>query len=214
MTSRRLTPSQRAKKAEKDLADAKAQEIRLEAAIAREVVRASTAEAERDALTRQLADREKELATRRLEHDAIVTSLEAQFADLQRSAGLLAAPVGSMIKFAEEARPYRVRARSQRFLVCTKPFNLRKTVFYTIVDLKENVRGPENLVFGMGAESDDDCREMIQRLEGTTPPDMEVNAAIASLGLEPVADSPTEVSRRNRIALRIESVKPPIAVNG
>ena len=39
-----------------------------------------------------------------------------------------------------------------------------KTVIYTIVDFKENRRGPENLIFGMGAETREDCKEMLERL--------------------------------------------------
>jgi hypothetical protein len=75
-------------------------------------------------------------------------------------------PVGAFITFAREKRPYRVRARSGRFIVCTKPFNPKKTVLYTVIDLVENVRGPEDLVFGMGAETDQQCWDMVDRLDG------------------------------------------------
>lgn len=88
--------------------------------------------------------------------------------------------LGTRIWFAEEKRPYRVRARNQRFIVCTKPHNPLRTVLYTVIDLVENVRGTENLVFGFGAETDEQCNEMIARL-----------------GVE------TEVSRRNRVPLAI-----------
>lgn len=76
-------------------------------------------------------------------------------------------PVGSKIYFVLEKRPYRVRAKSKDggFLVCTKPFNLQHTVLYCILDTKEEIRGTEGVVFCMGAESDQDCREMIGRLE-------------------------------------------------
>jgi hypothetical protein len=40
-----------------------------------------------------------------------------------------------------EKRSYKIQARSDRYLVCTKPFNLRKTVIYTIVDLDQYIRG-------------------------------------------------------------------------
>lgn len=99
---------------------------------------------------------------------------------------LLGCVVGSRIWFDEERQPYKVRSRNARFVVCTKPYNPRRTVIYTVVDLDENVRGPENLVFGMGAETDDDCNEMIARL-----------------GTE------TEVSHRNRIPLRVTRVSQP-----
>lgn len=59
---------------------------------------------------------------------------------------------------------------------------------YTIIDLHEKVRGTENLIFGSGAETDEQCAEMIDRLSAT--------------------DNPTEVSHRNRIpcvVVRMES---------
>jgi hypothetical protein len=102
---------------------------------------------------------------------------------------LTTTPVGARIWFHGESRPYRIRARSDRYLVCTKPFNPKHTVLYTVVDLVEGVRGTENLIFGMGAESDQDCEEMIQRLEGKLE------------GAEP-----TEVSRRNRVNLFVTRI--------
>jgi hypothetical protein len=91
---------------------------------------------------------------------------------------------GDKIKFAEEKQAYTIRARGERYLVCTKPFNPRKTVLYTVVDLVEDVRGTENLVFGMGAETNEECEEMVQRLES----------------------GQSEVSYRNRIKLNVEKV--------
>lgn len=92
--------------------------------------------------------------------------------------------VGDKIRFVEERRSYTVRARSDRYLVCTKPFPLHKTVLYTIVDFQEQVRGTENLVFGLGAETEEQCAEMIERLEGRSD------------------DVQTEVSHRNRVLLK------------
>lgn len=88
---------------------------------------------------------------------------------------------GDKIKFAEEKRPYKIRACNERFLVCTKPFNPKHTVMYTIVDLKENVRGTESLIFCMGFETDEECKEALERL----------------------ISGETEVSYRNRIQLNI-----------
>lgn len=73
-------------------------------------------------------------------------------------------PIGTKIKFENEKQSYTVRASNIAFAVCTKPFNARKTVLYTIVDWNENIRGPENLIFGMGAETETQCREMLIRL--------------------------------------------------
>jgi len=71
---------------------------------------------------------------------------------------------GSKIKFFNEVKPYKVRCNSERYTICTKPFNPEKTVLYTIIDWDEQRRGPENLVFGFGAETDEQCLEMLVRL--------------------------------------------------
>lgn len=98
---------------------------------------------------------------------------------------LLAAIVGDKVRFAEEKQAYTVQARSDRFLVCTKPFNPRRTVLYTVVDVANQVRGMENLIFGMGAETRAQCEQMLERLER----------------------GKTEVSYRNRVPLRLAANK-------
>ena len=72
--------------------------------------------------------------------------------------------VGDKIKFKSEKQRYTVQACNDRFVVCTKPFNPKKTVLYTVIDFERNVRGRENLVFGMGAETRKQCEEMLERL--------------------------------------------------
>lgn len=107
-----------------------------------------------------------------------VHEVKSHYANLSPVPGRM---VGDKIKFEEEKQAYTIRARNDRFLICTKPFNLKKTVLYSIVDLHEGIRGTENLVFGMGAETDWQCWEMLTRLvEGTS-----------------------EISRRNYIELKI-----------
>jgi hypothetical protein len=76
--------------------------------------------------------------------------------------------VGKKIKFAREKRRYTVQAASKRFLVCTKPFAIYKTVIYTVVDFDRGIRGTENLIFGAGAETREQCEEMLARLESGT----------------------------------------------
>jgi len=93
-------------------------------------------------------------------------------------------PEGSKIKFVEEKQAYTVRASNVAFAVCTKPMNANKTVLYTIIDWNDGVRGPENLIFGEGAETDKQCREMLERL----------------------TNGESEVSSRNYIALIIEKI--------
>lgn len=91
--------------------------------------------------------------------------------------------VGDKIKFKKEKQRYTVQACNEKFAVCTKPFNPKKTVLYTIIDFEKDIRGTENLVFGMGAETKADCEEMLQR----------------------ITDGETEVSHRNWCNLDIES---------
>lgn len=96
--------------------------------------------------------------------------------------------VGDKVRFAEEKQAYTIQARSDRYLVCSKPFNPKHTVLYCVVDLEKQIRGPENLVFGAGAETKEQCEEMIERLEGRS-------------GFQ------TEVSYRNNIPVKVESVR-------
>ena len=74
-------------------------------------------------------------------------------------------------------------ASNHFFAICTKPFNPKKTVLYTVIDWHEQIRGTENLVFGMGAETMKQCEEMLERL----------------------TQGETEVSSRNNVELDIES---------
>lgn len=106
-------------------------------------------------------------------------------------------PEGTKVKFAAEKQRYTVRASNVAFSICTKPLNMirrvrgghthEKTVLYTIIDWRQNIRGPENLVFGMGAETGKDCREMLERL----------------------TEGESEVSHRRYVELDIERVEFP-----
>jgi hypothetical protein len=95
---------------------------------------------------------------------------------------------GQKIKFRAEKQRYTVQAANPRYAVCTKPFNCRRTVLYTVIDLENKIRGTENLIFGAGVETREACLEMLVRLVG----------------------GETEVSRRNWVPLDIESVDPDI----
>jgi siroheme synthase len=100
---------------------------------------------------------------------------------------LMKPKMGYKIFFEREKKPYTVRACDDRFFICTKPFNPKKTVQYTIVDLKQFIRGTENLIFCMGFESDEDCQEALVRLQ----------------------TGETEVSHRNRIILDAVRIQKP-----
>ena len=73
--------------------------------------------------------------------------------------------VGDKVYVPNEKRPFRVRARNDRYIICTKPYNPQRTVRYFIIDLKEKVRGPDNMVFCSGYETDEDCAERLQELQ-------------------------------------------------
>lgn len=91
---------------------------------------------------------------------------------------------GDRVKFKEEKKRYTVRACNKLFAICTKPFNLKKTVLYTVIDFTNNIRGTENLIFCAGAETDTKCVEMLDRL----------------------TNKETEISHRNFITLNIEKI--------
>lgn len=96
--------------------------------------------------------------------------------------------VGSKIKFAEEQKRYTVQARSHRYAICTKPFNARHTVLYTIIDFQRGVRGRDNMIFGRSYETPAECRENLREMHRE--------------------ENPVQVSYRNFGPLKIESVAP------
>lgn len=72
---------------------------------------------------------------------------------------------GDKVKFREEKQRYTVLKTNKRFAICIKPFNARKTYLYTIIDFKEEIRGPENLVFNCpDLYKEREVREMLVRL--------------------------------------------------
>lgn len=76
--------------------------------------------------------------------------------------------VGDKVYVPNEKYPYRVRARDDRYIICTKPYNLQRTVLYFIVDLVDKWRAPDDRLFCMGYESDEHCKARLKELqEGT-----------------------------------------------
>lgn len=75
--------------------------------------------------------------------------------------------VGDKIKFQKEKHRYTVQAKSDRYIICTKPFNARKTYLYTIIDLERLVRGAVDLVFGLtdDVDSPEKAQECVNDLE-------------------------------------------------
>lgn len=92
--------------------------------------------------------------------------------------------VGDKIRFIEEKNPYTIRACNDRYLICTKPFNLQHTVLYSIVDLQEGIRGTNWWVFNVYEYMDaEDCKKC----------------------LDDLISGECEISHRNRIKLNIKN---------
>lgn len=98
--------------------------------------------------------------------------------------------VGQKVYFEEDVLPYYVRAANKRFVICTRKLNKRKdadllwfeverrayytfmeayeslkdTSVYSIIDLKEKIRGTENLIFCAGFNTDKQCEQALKRL--------------------------------------------------
>lgn len=92
--------------------------------------------------------------------------------------------VGDRIYVANEKRGYQIKARNNRYLICTKPHF--KTCLYFIADTLEMVRGTNNLVFNPYdyciQEDIDDCLDDLEK-------------------------GKIEVSWRNRVPFIIDKVK-------
>lgn len=73
---------------------------------------------------------------------------------------------GQSIWFADGKKPFKVRCANKRFAICTQPYNFRpNTVIYTIIDFERNVRGMDNMVFGVyDYYSDEDCEKALKDL--------------------------------------------------
>ena len=70
--------------------------------------------------------------------------------------------VGDKVWIPNEKRTYRVRARDDRYIICTK--SCFGTVLYFIVDLVDKWRAPDDRVFCSGYETDEDCQERLKEL--------------------------------------------------
>lgn len=73
--------------------------------------------------------------------------------------------VGDKVYIPTDKRPYTVKARDERYIICTKPFNARHTVLYFIIDLVKKWRAPDNMIFCFGYETDEQCRERLKELQ-------------------------------------------------
>jgi hypothetical protein len=119
---------------------------------------------------------------------------------------------GQSVLFEEDSLPYTVIVRNKKYVICTRKLNkrrdsdllwreverrayytfmdayesLKKSPIYTIVDLDNNIRGTENLIFCMGFGTKKLCEEALKRL----------------------SNGESEIRSRNRIPLNIVKVSP------
>ena len=116
---------------------------------------------------------------------------------------------GQKIYFAEEKRPYTVRATDGRFFICTKTYHSRPpSVIYTIVDLKDGIRGTDGYsISPYDYISDEDCKQFLKELQE--------GAAIEAHNKE-IENDPDgiikdigakHVSYKNRIELHITKIR-------
>lgn len=76
--------------------------------------------------------------------------------------------IGDKIYIPNEKKPYKVKARDDRYIICTKPFNPKHTVLYFIIDLVRKVRGTDDRLFCMGYETKEQCEDNLRRLQDGT----------------------------------------------
>lgn len=72
--------------------------------------------------------------------------------------------VNDRLWFHGEKRGYTVQAVSDdgRYAACTKPFPVRDTVVYTVIDFEQQLRGVDNSVGNsLGYETREDCEESL-----------------------------------------------------
>lgn len=73
--------------------------------------------------------------------------------------------VGDKIKFLEDKKPYKIQACNENYIIVTKPFNLKHTFLYVIVDFKNCVRGADNYKCFHNYEDPKEAAEAIEELE-------------------------------------------------
>jgi hypothetical protein len=94
--------------------------------------------------------------------------------------------VGNRVRFFGESQArFKVSARGDRYIILTKPFNPRKTVLYTVIDLELGIRGTDDCLGSLGYESEEQIERALRLLEA----------------------GEFEISVRNNVSLRIADVK-------
>lgn len=75
---------------------------------------------------------------------------------------------GDRVRFAATAQRWTVRGVTTggRFAILTKPFNLKRTVLYSVIDFKRGVRGRDDH-YGLGYETDELVAEALEMFQVT-----------------------------------------------
>lgn len=76
--------------------------------------------------------------------------------------------VGDKVNLASSKRAWTVRGVTDRgrFVILTQPFNVRRTVLYTVIDFDRGIRGRDNY-YGLGYESDADVAAALHDFQHT-----------------------------------------------
>lgn len=74
--------------------------------------------------------------------------------------------VGDKVKLADTVQKWTVRGvtKAGRFAILTKPFNLRRTVLYSVIDFDRGVRGRDNF-YGLGYETDEQVADALHNFQ-------------------------------------------------
>ena len=80
--------------------------------------------------------------------------------------------VGDKVYVPNEKKPYKVRTRDDRYIICTKPYNPRHTVLYTIfeahvekVDITEMGDKTRKVLTAINCEYAERCERMYKRIQ-------------------------------------------------
>ena len=75
---------------------------------------------------------------------------------------------GDKVKLADTKRKWTVQGVTNRgrFVILTQPFNLKRTVLYTVIDFDRGVRGRDDM-YGIGYENDDDIAAAVHMFQHT-----------------------------------------------
>jgi hypothetical protein len=120
--------------------------------------------------------------------------------------------VGDLVRLDGERRRWTVQAVSAHFvaLVQQAPFQPKGTLQYTVVDWRNGIRGPCDLIgwgYGDGSYSREECARMLTEFEfdyTTDPPYLEAMARGETSWIATMDER--EVSHRNRVPLGLIEV--------